>query len=500
MQTPAGNKETLSAPVTMNQKDQRSIAALAIAAFLGTAALGSVNIAIPVIAAEFNTTLSMVSWVITGYLLIIAGFCIIIGRIADRHGLKRTFLEGVLLFSAASLLCFAAGNVYLLIAGRFLQAAGAAMFIATGTALIAAGLPPAERGAGLAWISAASLFGSVAGVGIGGIISGVFGWRGLFLLMVLPGIAAFMVGRHYIPDIPARPPESPVDITGAALLFAALTTLLAGVSLDYQPSVPDMIPHFLYVLSLFLWAAFILHARRTPEPILDITLFSDREFSFAVIGKTIMDFTLGGTMFFLPFILTLSLHLSEAVAGLILMVAAGVAILISPVAGHLSDRFGSRPVCIAGVLLALAALAGFAMADMEVLLFGVLLIILFRISASVYSSPAAKLVLDHCPPDRVGAASGIIQTGRNAAYTLGIAVFALIFEGAVYGAGLAADGTPLLPRLTDGLMRTGYHAVFYAALIITLPALFFSILAHDRPEGRTEAAVPEEEDAGMAGF
>ena len=484
----------------MIRKDRLAIAAIALGGLLGTAGLGSVNIAIPLIAADLNATLSTVSWVISGYLLIIAGFCIIIGRVADHHGLKRTFLEGILIFSAASLLCFAAGDIYVLIAGRFLQAAGAAMFIATGPALIAAGLPLSDRGAGLSWISAASMSGSVAGIGIGGVVSGIFGWRWLFILMLLLGLPAFLVGRKYIPDIPPQASKSSFDITGSVLLFSALTTLLAGVSLDYQPAVADLIPDSLYLVSLLLWAVFILHARRTPEPVLDITLFRNRQFSFAFISKAIMDLTLGGIMFLLPFILTLGLYLSTSTAGLILMAAAGVAILVSPVAGHLSDRFGSRPVCIAGVLLTLVTLAGLTIVNKELFLPGILLIVLFRISAAVYSSPSAKLILDQTPPGREGAASGIMQTSRNAAYTVGIALFVLIFERAVYSAGLLRDGTPILPRLTEELMRTGYHATFGAAILIALPALFFSFLARDRKIGRIEGAGREEEDAAMAGF
>jgi EmrB/QacA subfamily drug resistance transporter len=484
----------------MIRKERLAIAALALAAGLGTAGLGSVNIAIPQIATDLHATLSMVSWVISGYLLIIAGFCIIIGRIADVHGLKRTFLEGLLLFSAASLICYAAWDIYILIAARFLQAAGAAMFIATGLALVAACLPFSERGAGLSWISAASMAGSVAGVGIGGIICGIFGWRGLFLLMVLLGLAAFLVGKRYIPDIPAQPSISSFDIAGSVLLFCAMTTLLAGLSLDYQPAVSDLIPHSLYLVSLLLWAAFIRHALRTPGPVLDITLFKNRQFSVAMIATTIMNITLGGIMFLIPFILTEGLDLSVSTAGLILMAAAGFAIFISPVSGYLADRFGSRPVCIAGALLTLVTLAGLSLVNGSLLHVGILLVILFRISFSVYSSPSAKLILDHSPPGREGAASGIMQTSRNAAYTIGIAIYVLIFEGAVYSAGLPSDGTPILPRLTEELMRTGYHATFAAAILITLPALVFCFLARDRKGGRTQGAGLEEDDAAMAGF
>lgn|GEM_PF-3664419 len=395
---------------------------------------------------------------ITGYLLIIAGFCIIIGRIADRHGLKRTFREGVLIFSAASLFCFAAGDVYLLIvASRLLQAAGAAVFLATGHALIAAGLPFGERGTGLSWIGAGSLAGSVAGIGIGGLVCGLFGWRS-FLIMLLVGLAAFLAGRRYIRNVPAQPSGGSFDFAGSILLFFAMVTLLLGVSMDYQPAIPDLVPHALYILSVLPWAGFILHAQRTPEPILDITLFKNRQFSYAVIGKTIMDLTMGGIMFLLPFILTLGLGFPVLTASFILMVAAGFAILVSPVAGHLSDRFGSRPVCIAGAFLTLLTLAGFTLVTWDLILFGILIIILIRISSAICSSRPPSSSSTIARRGRRG-----LQTSRNAAYTVGIAIFVLIFEGAPYSAGLPADGTPIL---------------------ITLPVLIFGILARDRKEER----------------
>jgi len=113
----------------------------------------------------------------------------------------------------------------------------------------------------------------------------------------------------------------------------------------------------------------------------------------------------------------------------------------------------------------------------------VVLTVFFRMSVAAFASPSGKLVLDHCPADRAGAASGLMQTGRYAAYSVGIAIFIFAFEAAIYGAGLPNDGTPIIPRLTIELLRPGYLAIFRTAVIITLPALFFSILARDRERG-----------------
>lgn len=486
--------------MTMISNEQRAITAIGLAAFVGLAGIGSINIAMPLIARDFNTSLGTISWIISSYMLVLAGFCVISGRIADRRGLKRTFLEGTLLFTVASLVCFVTPDLLVLVIARVLQAVGAAMFIAVGQALVAVVLPPGKRGAGLSWFNAAALVGTVVGIGMGGIVSDAIGWKYVFLFLALPAFASFLLARQSIPEIPARAADGRFDIPGSVLLFTALTALLAGLSMDYQPEVPDMTPAILYLVSLVLFAVFILHARRTPSPVLDLTLFRDRQFSFALISRTIMDTTFGGLTFMLPFVLTLGLGISVATTGLILMVAAGLSFMISPVAGRLADRYGSRPICIGCVIFTLGILFGFNMLSRQYIPLIVLLTVFFRMGVAAYASPSGKLVLDHCPSDRAGAASGLMQTTRYAAYTIGIAIFVLVFEAAVYSAGLPNDGTAVIPRLTIELLRPGYLAIFRTAVIITLPALFFSLLARDRERSRPEGEVRPDGDLCRPGF
>lgn len=484
----------------MISNEQRAIAAIALATFVGLAGLGSVNIAALLIAEDFSTTLGIVSWVISSYMLVLAGFCVITGRIADHRGLKRTFLEGTLLFTGSSLICFISPDVLVLIVARVLQAAGAAMFIATGQALVAVVLPLERRGAGLSWFNAAALVGTVVGIGMGGIVSDAIGWRYIFLLLALPAIAAFLLARQYVPEVPARPAKDPFDIAGSVLFFSAMTALLTGLSMDYQPAVTDLTPVILYLVSLILWAAFILHARRAQNPVLDLTLFRDRQFSYAILSRTIMDLTFGGLTFMLPFVLTVGLSISVATTGLIMMTAAGLSFLISPLAGRLADRYGSRPVCIGCVILTLAILAGFNLLSRQYIPLIVVLTVFFRMSVAAYASPSGKLVLDHCPSDRAGAASGLMQTSRYAAYSVGIAIFIFAFETAVYAAGMPNDGSPIIPRLTIELLRPGYLAIFQTSVLVTLPALFFSLLARDRVRSRPEGEVRADGETGGAGL
>jgi len=475
--------------MTLTRKDHLSIISLALGAFLGTVAMYSVNIAIPLITEDFHATLGVVSWVLNGFILVVAAFCIIIGRLADIRGLKRTFLEGLLLFIGASLLCFFAPDILILIAARILQAFGASMFIAASPALVAATIPESDRGVGLSWVTGASTFGAAAGIGLGGIISGIFGWRFLFLFMILTGIAAYLLGRVCIPRVTPQPHTEPFDVRGSVLLFCAMTSLLAGFSLDFLPAVSETVSAVMYGASLVFWAAFIMNARRTKDPVLNIGLFRNRDFSFALLSLMVMYLVFGGVTFFLPFILMNGLHMSVVTAGLILTAAAVLSIIISPVSGFLSDRFGSRPVCIGSVFATLCILIGFTQVTREYAIIIIVLVIFSRVCLAIYSPPSAKLILDHTPKGLEGSASGIMQTGRNSSYTIGVAVFIMVFEAAVYGAGLANDGTAVIPRLTADLTRAGFLATFTAAALFTLPALLFSFLARDR---KTKKQGPEQ--------
>lgn len=487
--------------MALTENDRLSVSVIALSAFMGTAAMSSINIALPLIMQEFDSTLGVVSWVLNGYMLVLAGFCVIIGRLADTHGLKHTFLEGTLLFSIASLLCFLAWDIPILILARVLQALGAAMFIASGPALISATIVGSGRAIGQSWVSSASLFGAAAGIGAGGLISGLVGWRSLFVIMILLGAGVYLIGRICLADAAPRPGSAPFDYTGSALLFCTLTTLLAGLSLDYHPGVSDTIPRTLYGSAILFAAAFVLNVRRVEDPVVGLALFRNRHFSAGLASSFLMHIIFGGITFLLPFVLIMGLHQSVIAAAIILMAAAVAGMLVAPVAGYLADRYGPRPVCIAAVILTGCTLWGFVEVLHGSLLHGIGLIVLFRIALALYSAPSTTLILDNCPKDRVGSGSGILLAGRYAAYTIGIALFLLVFESVVYSAGLPDDGSVIIPRLTPALMKSGYDATFLFAAALTVPALVCSCVAHGRRnEAQDSGPVPADDRACDPGF
>jgi len=478
------------------ENNRLSVFVIALGAFMGTAAVSSINIALPLIMQEFDSTLGVVSWVLNGYMLVLAGFCVIIGRLADTRGLKRTFLEGTLLFSIGSLLCLLAWDILALIMARVLQAFGAAMFIASGPVLISATITGPGRAIGQSWVTSAALFGTAAGIGAGGLISGFVGWRPLFVVMIVLGVGVYLIGRICLAGPAPRPGSVPFDYTGSALLFCTLATLLAGLSLDYHPGVSDTIPRILYGSAILFAAAYVLHIRRVEDPVISLALFRDRRFSAGLASAFLMYIIFGGIMFLLPFVLIMGLHQPVITTGIVLMTASVAGILAAPVAGYLAGRYGSRSVCIAAVILTGCTLFGFVE-----ILHGIGLIALFRIALALYYAPSTTLILDSCPKDRVGSGSGILLTGRYAAYTIGTALFLLVFESVVYSAGLPDDGSLIVPRLTQALMKSGYDATFLFAALLTVPALICSYFAHERRnETRDPGPLPADDRACEPGF
>jgi len=461
---------------------------------MGIMAMSSINIALPAIMADFNTTLGIVSWVLNGYLVVMAGSLVIFGRLADSRGLKKTFLEGIVIFTFASLLCSISSGILVLIGARVLQAIGASMFIATGPALITASLPSSGRGRSLSYLTIVAGIGGALGVGLGGLLIGTLGWRWIFLLNIPLGALVLLSGK-YLPEDSARS-GIPIDIRGSLLLSGTLVLALAGLSLDYLPGPDRSMVWVIYAGAAGLAAVFFFHLWKKTDPVLNLALFSNRNFSCGIASSFLISILAGGIGFFFPYILVVGLHVSPIVVGIILMVAMFGSILAAPYVGSLADTYGSRPVCISTAVIICASTLVFTILIPEQLFLIAAVYIICRAGSGLYSGPSTKLILDNTPEHEQGSGLGILLTTRYAAYAIGIVLVIMVFEGAVFTAGLPDDGTPVVPRLTPELELIGYSMVFLFCTGIAVLAILFSIRAKDavNPPGKPDQSEFGEQD------
>jgi EmrB/QacA subfamily drug resistance transporter len=189
-----------------------------------------VGIALPAIGREFNTGLTSLQWIVTGYTLTLAGLLLVAGALGDRYGRRRVFVVGVVWFALASLLCGLAPNAGVLIAARTLQGVGAALLTPSSLAILEATFVPEDRGRAIgAW---SGLGGLAAAVGpfLGGWLISAFSWRLIFYINLPLAAAVILVSLRHVPETRSATATGRIDLLGGALVTGSLLGLCYGLT------------------------------------------------------------------------------------------------------------------------------------------------------------------------------------------------------------------------------------------------------------------------------
>ncbi|HOO54418.1 MAG TPA: MFS transporter [Methanothrix sp.] len=456
-----------------------TIFTIALAAFMGSLDVTIVNISLPTISRYFDVGTGMVSWIVLAYLLVMSSFLLAFGKIGDLKGFKRVFLAGFAVFVAGSFLCAVAPSIKLLIAFRMLQALGAAMLTAIGPAMVTVFLPQEVRGKALGIVATFASLGIAMGPPIGGLLTSFLSWRWIFFINIPVGIVAILIGRLVLPEAGPRPGQKArFDLLGAALVFLTLFGLIFGMNMGQElgwtsPPITGSI-----IGSLVLAAVFIFRESRFSEPLVDLKLFRNGSFTSANGAVLLVMLVYGGAVFLFPFYLELVKGLGTDVAGLILMVPSVATMIVAPRAGALSDKIGSRKICVVATILCVAGfyLLSFLDAESSRAFIFVTLVIL-GLSLGMFLPPNSNLVMAQSPAEKCGIASSLMMTARNVGTVIGIAVFEMVFAARVQMAGIsdgAVQGGASIAPLT-----LGFHDAFLVGAGFSVLAVILSVVARD---------------------
>lgn len=396
------------------------------AAFLTPFMGSSINLAIPAIGEEFQTSATLLGWVVSSYLLASAAFLVPMGRLADIIGRKKVFITGVFLFAVFSLLSGLAGNIRLFIFYRVLQGIGSAMIFGTNMAILTSVYPPQERGKVLGINSASVYLGLSLGPVLGGFLNHRFGWHAIFYFCSLLAIAALVVILLKLKGEWVGAKGQRYDGVGALLYFVSLVAFMYGLSsLTSVSWAPYLLAFGLAVLGIFIY-----YETRVANPLLDLKLFIN---NVALTFSNLAAFINYSATFAATFLLSLYLQsvrgYDSQVAGLILLAQPLVMALLSPLAGSLSDRVEPRKVASLGMAVTTVTLVVFCFLGPGTPIPVVMANLLFMGAGfALFSSPNTNAVMSSVRREVYGLASSTLGTMRLVGQSVSMAIVTLMLS------------------------------------------------------------------------
>ena len=318
-----------------------------------------ISTSLPAMALDLGTDAIALKLALTAYLLALAVFIPVSGWVADRFGARRTFMIAIGVFLAGSLACAASHSLATLVTARFLQGMGGAMMVPVGRLVLLRTVPKDQLVQALSWLTIPALIGPMVGPPLGGFITTYFHWRWIFLINLPIGVLGILLAKRFIPDV--REPTAALDWRGFLLAGLGLAAAMFGFSTLGLDVVPSAVAAAALAGALAALAAYVVHARIAPRPLLDLNLFRLPTYRAGVAGGSLFRIGIGATPFLLPLMLQLGFGLSPVQSGLLTFVSSIGAIFTKTLAARVLNRFGFRRVLVWNGLAAAAILAGFGL-------------------------------------------------------------------------------------------------------------------------------------------
>ena len=390
-----------------------------------------VNVAIHTLGGELHASVAAVQWVSAAYLLALAMAIPITGWAATRFGAKRMWLLALALFLIGSVLCGLAWNLGALIAFRVIQGIGGGLMLPIVQTILLRAAGGRQIGRLIAVITLPALIGPILGPVIGGLMLGHLSWRWIFYVNVPICLLAIALAWRGL-ERDTRTSESALDVSGLLLISPALAGIFYGLSQvgghNGFESTTVLVP---LGLGIALLAIFTIRAGRVDEPLIDLKLFRIRSFAASSGLLFLTGFGLFGAMLILPLYFQQSRGASVIAAGL-LLAPQGLGSLLARAAGSLSDRFGPRPIVLAGIALTALGTIPFAIDGASYLLLASALVVrgagLSAINLSVMVGAFREL-----QPAQIPHGSSTTRIMQQLGGSFGAAVLAVVLQRQLIG-------------------------------------------------------------------
>ena len=466
---------------------------IAIGSFLSVVDTGSVMVALPQIESHFASDLPTVQWLVIGYALAISVFLLPMGRLGDIIPRKHVYVAGFVIFVLAAALAGASPNLGTLISAKVIQGIGSAMIQGNGMATIVSTFPGSDRGKALGYHLSVVASGAIAGPAVGGFLISALSWRWVFYINVPIGIVTIIVSALILANdrsaqgavSEARPA---FDWAGAALSGMALLVFLLMVGNGDRFGWSSPLITGAAITSAALLALFVWWELRVASPMLDLRLFRRKLVAMGAALGWISFLGSSSSRFLMPFYLQRVLEKSPMEVGLIMIPPALALVVVGPISGHLSDRFGWRALTVGGLSLSTVAWIAFAfsLTDHSPVLFIIGMLMLQSAGMGLFNTPNNSSILSAVERSSYGIVSSLTQLIRNSANVTSVAMATTVVVVTMGSRGVAPSLDAVTPQVAEAFVAGLHRAFFLMACILAAGA----VLSFIRGERKTQPAIP----------
>ncbi|MEY9936128.1 MFS transporter [Streptacidiphilus sp. MAP5-3] len=478
------------------------------------------NVALPDLAVQLHATTDQLQWIVDAYLVVFAAAMLPAGLLGDRFGRRRLLVGGLVLFGAASLVGTLVHSADTLIAVRAVMGLGGAFIMPLGIAILPSLFAPAERPRAVAVMTAGMAVGMPLGPMLGGLLLNHFWWGSIFLINVPLIVVGIVACLWLVPE--SRDPSVPrVDMLSAAIGVVGLAALTFGIIQGPTDGWGSATVGGSLVAAVLLLGGLVWRERSQPHPMVDFALLADRVYRWSTIASVLVSFSLMGALFVLPQYLQSVLGNDALGTGIRLMPLMGGLLVAARAAEKLVEKLSVRWVVSVGMLIVAGALllgATTGVSDGYGLTATWLSLLGFGMGFTMV--PAMGAAMAALPDDRAGVGSGLLQTLRQSASAIGVALLGSLLAGA-YTARLDTGHLPaalaktaqgsvsaaqaVATQLHDTALAASAHAAFVHGMDLVLlacgigSALSAALLALRMPGVRPAARTEEEVGTDTAG-
>ncbi len=473
----------------------KALSVTTLGALLASIQGSSLLLALPQILIQLKTNFITLIWIILIYLLATTMFIPIIGKLADLFGKKFLYNLGFIIFTIGSLLCGISQSSFHgfdLIFYRLIQGIGGALLFTNSTAIVTDAFSNSgDLGLGLGINQIAVASGFIIGPILGGLLAPI-SWRLIFLINIPIGAIGSIWGIIILKDIVKNIKKEKFDYLGSFFLTSSIIFLLLTLSFISLPNSNSVLEFIFFIAFIILILSFILYERKVNNPIFDFTLFRNKTFFLSNLTGFLNSIARGASLFVLIFFLQGPYGKTPFQSGLMIIPFGASFLILSPIAGFLSDKYSYKILSTLGLIISALGLLGLASIGKYTNYFDIsIFMILLGAGSGLFSSPNTNSIMRNVNTEKRGEGSAVRGILSNFGQMLSIAIIFPIVIGSIsqnaiskifiYGGHSVKIASSTLTNFINSI-----HNSFFILLVFTLIAIFISLIG---PTGKSHSEI-----------